>query len=386
MTTYYLEEYDLIKVCVFNGISSHYAFIKQPLDKQKSILEDRLFNPLLLKNPKMKPFVDSFLKQYSEQSTIEQIKNFWKNKITIEDFSEPILNSNYTYREDADRLKFLKSLFDKSPNFLKIVHSHIQSVIKNKLNNTIYTNISDSIYDAYFQMLKSKTGASIKKNLSLKEIKDNIDSYKPHKPNGIKKKINAYLNSFNHDSFLYENITKELEEHINNNGTIKLFWEEKIPLFTQDVIKKHNNEKVEISWGKTTSLYLLSFQINPEFIVEKAHVTQNQALYFRGIFQNSLADFISKNFNGNVANLNGGAYYSVNILFDNQDNKNRAESFCSILQNNLDHIITTYCKKETNNNLNNQLNEYFNKLNLSFELDKTLGQKEKNQKQVKNKI
>lgn len=250
MTTYYLEEYDLIKVCVFNGISSHYAFIKQPLDKQKSILEDRLFNPLLLKNPKMKPFVDSFLKQYSEQSTIEQIKNFWKNKITIEDFSEPILNSNYTYREDADRLKFLKSLFDKSPNFLKIVHSHIQSVIKNKLNNTIYTNISDSIYDAYFQMLKSKTGASIKKNLSLKEIKDNIDSYKPHKPNGIKKKINAYLNSFNHDSFLYENITKELEEHINNNGTIKLFWEEKIPLFTQDVIKKHNNEKVEISWGK----------------------------------------------------------------------------------------------------------------------------------------
>lgn len=138
--------------------------------------------------------------------------------------------------------------------------------------------------------------------------------------------------------------------------------------------------------GKTTSLYLLSFQINPEFIVEKAHVTQNQALYFRGIFQNSLADFISKNFNGNVANLNGGAYYSVNILFDNQDNKNRAESFCSILQNNLDHIITTYCKKETNNNLNNQLNEYFNKLNLSFELDKTLGQKEKNQKQVKNKI
>ncbi len=60
MTTYYLEEYDLIKICIFNGISNHYAFIRQPLDKQKTILEERLFNNLVLKNPKMKPFVDSF--------------------------------------------------------------------------------------------------------------------------------------------------------------------------------------------------------------------------------------------------------------------------------------------------------------------------------------
>lgn len=394
MTTYYLEEYDLIKICIFNGISNHYAFIRQPVDKQKTILEERLFNNLVLKNPKMKPFVDSFLIQYTQHyqetkgqpSTIEQIKKFWANKITLEEFSEPILSSSYIYREDSDRLKFLKSLFEKSPNFLLMVHTHIQNVIKNKPSHTIYTNISDSVYDAYFQMLKNKSSTDIRKKIDLTEIEENISSYQPNKPNSVKKKINAYLNNFQRDSQLYEKITKELSEQINNNGTIKLFWDEKIPLFSSDVIKKHNSEKTEIPWGKTYSSFLHTFQLNPEFIVEKAHITQNQAIYFRGAFHSALADFISKNFNGNIVNLHGGTYYSVNIIFDDVENKNRTESFCNILQTNLETIVTTYCKKETNHNINEQLTEHFKKLNLAFELDKTLNQKEKIQKPIKNKI
>ncbi len=392
--TYYLDEYDIIKVCVYNGISNHYAFIRQPLNKQISILEERLFTKLLVKNPKMKPFVDSFLKQYAEHyqlnsgkpSTIENIKNFWKNKITIEEFSEAILSSNYIYREDSDRLKFFKSLFEKSPNFLNLVHKHIQSSIQDKNEVSIYTNISDSIYDAYFQMLKSKNATSIKKDLNPNEIKENIDSFQPTKPNNLKKKINAYLSNFAKDSVLYNHITKQLEDVISKNGTIKNFWEEKISLFTSDVIKKHNNEKTELPWGTSSSTYLYSFQLNPEFIVEKTHITQNQALYFRGTFHNAIADFISKNFNGELANLNGGTYYSVNIIFSELDNKTRAEAFCETIKSNIEHIVTTYCKKETNPNLSEQLKEHFKKLNLAFDLDKKLNQKGQTHKPIKNKI
>lgn len=392
--TYYLDEYDIIKVCVYNGISNHYAFIRQPLNKQITILEDRLFTKLLAKNPKMKPFVDSFLKQYTEQyqatggkpSTIEHIKNFWKDKITIEEFSEAILSSHYVFREDADRLKFLKSLFEKSPNFLKIVHKHIQSSIQNKNEVSIYTNISDSIYEAYFQMLKSKSASVIKKDLNINEIKENIDSFQPVKPNSVKKKINAYLSNFTKDSVLYNHVNKQLEEVISRNGTIKIFWEEKIALFTPDVIKQHNNEKTELPWGSSSSTYLYSFQLNAEFIVEKTHITQNQAIYFRGTFHNAIADFVSKNFNGELANLNGGTYYSVNIIFNDLDNKNRAEAFCETIKRNIENIVTAYCKKETNPNLSEQLNEHFKKLNLAFDLDKKLDQKQSTQKPIKNKI
>ncbi len=396
--TYYLEEYDLIKICLFNGIGNHYAFTRQPLDRQVEMIKERLFDQLLENNPKMKPFVDSFLKQYSEHyistngkpSPIEQIKTFWKNKLTIEDFSEAVLSSNYIFREDSDRLKFLKSLFEKSPTFLNIVHAHIQSSIHNKNiiknNIQIYTNISDSIYDAYFQMLKSKLSANIRKTLKLETIKENIDSYHPDKPNSIKKKINAYLSNFTRDISLYEHITKQLEDPIKKNGTIKLFWDDKINLFTPDVVKKHNSEKTEISWGESSSSYLYSFKLNPEFIVEKSHLTQNQSLYFRGTFHNAISDFLSKNFNGSLVSLNGGTYYSVNIIFDDLSDKNRASAFCDLVKNNIDHIIATYCKKESNSNINEQLNEYFKKLNLAFELDKKLESKENVIKPIKNKI
>lgn len=396
--TYYLEEYDLIKICLFNGIGNHYAFTRQSLDRQEVMFKERLFDKLLENNPKMKPFVDSFLKQYSEHyistsgkpSPIEQIKTFWKNKLTIEDFSEAVLSSNYIFREDSDRLKFLKSLFEKSPTFLNIVHAHIQSSIHNKNiiknNIQVYTHISDSIYDAYFQMLKSKLSVNIRKTLKSEAIKENIDSYRPDKLNSIKKKINAYLNNFTRDTSLYEHITKQLEDPIKNNGTIKLFWDDKINLFTPDVAKKHNSEKTEISWGESSSSYLYSFKLNPEFIVEKSHLTQNQSLYFRGTFHSAISNFLCKNFNGSTVSLNGGTYYSVHVIFNDLIDKNRASAFCDLVTNNIEHIITSYCKKESNSNINEQLNEYFKKLNLAFELDKKLESREKTTKPIKNKI
>ena len=392
--SYYLEEYDIIKVCTFHGISNHYGFVKHSLQDQISILKNRLFEPLLEKNPKMKPYVDTFINKYSQayiqnkgnfQPLIE-IKNFWADKINIQDFSKPLLSSAYVFREDSDWLKFLKSIFEKSPNFLKITHEYIQSAIHNKES---LLDIPDSVYDAYFQMLKHKLGATFKKGFTPLSIKENIDSFYPTNKNTIKKKINAYLSNFPKDQSLYEHIIKELGEHIETSGTIKIFWNEKINLFPNDIAQQYNNTKTQISWGSSSSSYLYSFALNPEFIVEKSNITQNQALYFRGTFHSALSDFLTKNFNGKTLSLNGdGQYFNagINIVFMEPSDIEKVMAFDNVLKNNIESLVSSYCKKDGNSQISDLLEEYFKKLNFAFELDKTLANKEPVKKSNRMKI
>lgn len=393
MKEYYLDQEDLLKIAVFNGIGGHYGYKAKTLPEQIKDLNEKFFNHVLKVSPKKQYIVDSFLKKYSEQhginnfSPIRLFSEELKDKIEINELIEPIFASNYVFREDSDRLKFFKKLFDKNPQFLKITHDYIKS---QQQQNSFFINSSTNLFDAYFQFLKNKNSLKIKQTIPNNEILENIDCFSTDKPSYIKKQINAYLSCFNNDEKLYKHILDKLGKHIENNGTVKIYWEEKLNNFDKSVISQYkSNDKSDIQWGNSEELYMYNFYINTEYVISKSHLTQSQASYLTSSLISTMGNFLSKNYNGNLLFSNNNQPNKFTIVFDNEKDRNRVSSFCNHIQQNLEEIITGYFKKDKSYSiLGEQLTEYFSKLNLAYDLDKQLAIKEDSNvnKSIKRKI
>ena len=224
--------------------------------------------------------------------------------------------------------------------------------------------------------MKNKNGELIRKNLNEKEILVNIDHFNADRPAFLKKKINAYLSNFKRDETLYKHIIDSVGQHIEKNGTVKIFWEEKLNLFDKSIVNLYkNSDKAEMPWGKTEDLFLYNFYVNIEYVVTKSHLTQNQSSYLVGSFVRALTNFLETNYN--CSNMGGYHNTKVCVVFEKEDDKNRAKVFCEQIKNNLEEIINGYFKKDkTHSTLDEQMKEYFTKLNFAFDLDKQLINKE----------
>ncbi len=377
MKSYYLSEYELLKIAVFNGMGNHYGFIRKTVEEQLKYIDDTFLNYLTTKNSNMKSLVERFRNKYKyafveDKSNFKPIvifKEHFKDEIDINNFAGPLFSSNYVYSTSSDRTILLKEIANKSPDFLFLIHNYIK---QNK-----QSNISTPVFDAYFQILKQKSCVNLKKELSQDDIMSNIDCANVKTVLNIKKKISAYLNNFEKDLKLYNHITSQMKNHIQENGAVKIFWEDKLKLFPKEVVASYSRgDNKEISWGEEKEFYLYSFELNLEYVIFKTNNSKTHSQNLSNVFLSALSDFISKTFNGEKVMV-GICDNKINIIFNEEQNKIYAKKFTQHVIDNLASIVEKYFIREKQmSDIKSELTEHFKKLNLSVDLDRKLSTKD----------
>lgn len=375
---YCLQSTELIKLAIFNGIGNYYGFNRKTVEEQIEVFEKKLFVDVLKNAPNLRTTIDKFYNLYREESakpepnTFILYYTFFNEKISAKEFGNTFFTSNYSYGNDPDRASFLKKMQDKYPPFVFMIHKYITENKDTKI-------LPFAIYDSYFQILKNKTAKESLSKIDKKEILKNINSFKPQTTTNIKKKINAYLNNFEKKEPLYKHISNELKEEISKYGLIKNYWDEKVKLFSPEVIKKHQSLQSEkISWGKEEEFYTYKLFMNKEFITQQTNYSESTSESLCYCFTSSLKKFVSSKFNGMEFNNHGNPFL-VLLSFENENDKNKAKRFCNDVINKLDEIVANYLIKDKgHSNIQEGLEKYFEKLYFSFELDKQLPKKNEN--------
>lgn len=370
---YLLNEEELVKLAIFNGIDNSYGFMLKTPEMQIKKFENTIFNNVIKNAPTLKNTIEQFYKAYPKdnKAVLSVFKTILKDKISVREFGETLFTSSYTYEEDHERIVFLKKLHEKYPPLVFMLHKYIHDNRNNSLSNVLY--------DAYFQILKNKNTKILLNQLNKVEIIENINSFKPRNIQGIKKKLNAYLNNFERKEPLYKHISNELREEIKNFGLIKNFWDEKVKLFPKEIQDKHyisNKNEVVFPWGEEKEYYTYNIKFNKQFFIQKTNYSETTIENLMYTFSSKLSDFIELKFEGVDLNRKNNPF-DIYLSFESKDNKDKAKMFTSIIINNLEDLINNYFNKDKQNNMNTEeLNKYFEKLYFSFELDKQLTKKE----------
>lgn len=295
------------------------------------------------------------------QNPIQSFITIFQNKISIEDFSKQIFQNSYAYNgEQKNRSNLFIHLQNKYPSFINIMHNYL----------AINKNTSDkTLYQTYFKFLKDKK--IDKDTLKFDEIIENIKSFSSNDDDSLKRKINAYLTVCPKDEKTYDLIFEDIKEIIQKNGTIKNFLEEKLELFPKSVLDKYRTQKESTILFSEKELFNYYFNLNIQYIVERAKVPVKKAESFSQQLHSAITSFFYDKFpSAEVKSLYRDPFVSAN--FPTEKMKNEAKDFCHSVVKNIDTIIEKVGFDDTFHNQKSKMEEFFQKIYFAHNLEKEL--------------
>lgn len=251
-----------------------------------------------------------------KEKNLDAELDFLQNKIELKDIIPIIFDIKFLLTRDSSFIKVLKKIHNEYPEVAIDLHNYISQNRKKEYFDT-------SLYDAYYQLLKSnKTDKSL---INKKEILENIKNFRISPDNYttalnateiryISKKINIYVSLFQNNIELYNFIMEDLKPAIEKSVVIKDLFEQTLTKFSKEAQNSYYNSELSKKTDLIEDRVLSKYEIfiDKDFLISRYKVRQKMASELIGSLYSVLFQHYQSNykieeknyiFNGNALSI-----------------------------------------------------------------------------------
>lgn len=358
-----------------NAVGSNSISLKRnhSLSVVKDFWDKQIFQDLLQNQPELNSSYDRFWKEYTKDTFVVQLfSEIFEDKILLVNFPAIFVYSEQYKGLSSIRQNTFLYLSEQTNEFMDCFKKFLLSENKNK---------SDEIlYESYFKLLKKNKTKPV-------EVFQILKDYTPWSDFGeldIKKKLKCYI-SLGKNKTVYDAIMNDLSKQISNNAEIENYFLNYVDKFSTDLKEHYNNQKVARPKFIIEEDYRYRFELNEDYIIEKTKQNGNQVKEFKIIFSQAFYEILLKEIGLLIKrnSINVTNPENMDVLFKNEDDRQRCKVFSSKISHLLEELITNVDWNKTREEKEFFIKNHFTKYYLKYNLETNLQDKTSSNKSIK---
>lgn len=324
---------------ISNYSSAHSVFTKSPDDIVKRFNEV-WFDDLIVKQPELKDDIDSFIygiktTPLGNINTRNIFSSIFKDKIEASNIVKQIVTFSYACPlNTSEKITLLNDIIEADPKFLKSYHDYM-------LENLNNYHIVDDNYISYMALVKKDKNKS---NLNHEEVMKIVGNFKPFKMDPIKRITSFFTSYLGKTEESASCIFNVVGKHIETDGTIKKFWEDKIQSFPKEIQDKYSSTKKFEPFTNEQS-YFSSYCIDPNWLIDEFDFGTSKANSSTQILYGVILDILEgRSSKETKFHIRNGA--KLEIHFQNLEERDNCSKLVNLIFDSLPSELNRY--KEVN--------------------------------------